>query len=248
MGIIHIGCCGFPKARSVYFRMFRAVEVQQTFYDPPQPKTLRRWREEAGPDFVFTIKAWQLVTHPASSPTYRRLRHPLAPEERPQAGAFQDTPVVQRGWAATVEAAKALSAAVVLLQCPASFTPTPAHLRNLEAFLERVREVPFRLAWEPRGDWPEAVIRRICERYRLIHAVDPLASAPVTGDVAYFRLHGRTGYAYRYTDADLEALWARCQGFREAFVFFNNVSMWEDARRFQEMVRLRPPSPDEATI
>jgi uncharacterized protein YecE (DUF72 family) len=147
-----------------------------------------------------------------------------------------------------VEAAKALSAAVVLLQCPASFTPTPAHLRNLEAFLERVREVPFRLAWEPRGDWPEAVIRRICERYRLIHAVDPLASAPVTGDVAYFRLHGRTGYAYRYTDADLEELWARCQGFREAFVFFNNVSMWEDARRFQEMVRLRPPSPDGATI
>ncbi|MER3469532.1 MAG: DUF72 domain-containing protein, partial [Thermoflexus sp.] len=57
---IHIGCCGFPKARSVYFRAFRAVEVQQTFYDPPRPETLRRWREEAGPDFVFTLKAWQV--------------------------------------------------------------------------------------------------------------------------------------------------------------------------------------------
>lgn len=232
----HIGCCGFPKARSVYFRTFRVVEVQQTFYDPPQPKTLRRWREEAGRDFIFTMKAWQLITHPASSPTYRRLRRPLAPEERPLAGMFQTTPVVERGWAATVEAAQALEATVVLLQCPASFTPTPEHLRNLEAFLERRGKVPFRVAWEPRGDWPDEVIRRICERYGLIHAVDPFARPPVTREIAYFRLHGRTGYAYRYTDADLEELWSLCQGFREVFVLFNNVSMWEDALRFQKLV------------
>lgn len=229
----HIGCCGFPKARALYFRTFRAVEVQQTFYDPPQPKTLRRWREEAGPGFVFALKAWQLVTHPASSPTYRRLRRPLAPAERPMAGMFQPTPVVERGWAATVEAAQALGAAVVLLQCPASFTPTPEHLRNLESFLDRIGEVPFRIAWEPRGDWPAETVRRICERYGLIHAVDPLACPPATEGIAYFRLHGRTGYGYRYTDEDLRALWDLCQRFREAFVFFNNVSMWEDALRFQ---------------
>ncbi|MCS7351447.1 MAG: DUF72 domain-containing protein [Anaerolineae bacterium] len=232
----HIGCCGFPKARSVYFQTFRVVEVQQTFYDPPQPKTLRRWREEAGRDFIFTMKAWQLITHPASSPTYRRLRRPLAPEERPMAGLFQATPVVERGWAATVEAAQALKAAVVLLQCPASFTPAPEHLRHLEAFLERMGEVPFRVAWEPRGDWPDKVIRRICQRYGLIHAVDPFIRPPVTGEIAYFRLHGRTGYAYRYTDADLEELRDRGQGFREVFVLFNNVSMWEDALRFRQLV------------
>ncbi len=234
--MLHIGCCGFPKARAVYFQTFRVVEVQQTFYDPPQPKTLRRWREEAGRDFIFTMKAWQLITHPAGSPTYRRLRRPLAPEERPLAGLFQATPVVARGWAATLEAARALEAAVVLLQCPASFTPTPAHLRNLEAFLERIGELPFRLAWEPRGDWPEQTIRQICERYGLIHAVDPFARLPVTGGIGYFRLHGRTGYAYRYSDADLEELWSRCQGFQEVFVLFNNVSMWEDALRFQQLV------------
>lgn len=235
-GVWHIGCCGFPKARSVYFRTFRVVEVQQTFYDPPRSKTLQRWREEAGPEFIFTMKAWQLITHPASSPTYRRLRRPLAPEERPLAGLFQATSVVERGWAATVEAARALGATVVLLQCPASFTPAPEHLRNLETFLERMGEVPFRVAWEPRGNWPDEVIRRICERYSLIHAVDPFVRPPVGGKIAYFRLHGRTGYAYRYTDADLKELWRLCQGFREVFVLFNNVSMWEDALRFQQLV------------
>lgn len=234
---IHIGCCGFPKARSVYFRAFRAVEVQQTFYDPPRPETLRRWREEAGPDFVFTLKAWQVVTHPASSPTYRRLRRPLRPEERAAAGGFQDTPVVWRAWEATLEAARALGATVILLQCPASFTPTPEHVRNLEAFLERARPAPFRIAWEPRGDWPAEEVRRICARHGLIHAVDPFAQPPVTEGTAYFRLHGRTSYAYRYTDADLEALEGWCQPFEEIYVFFNNVSMWEDALRFQERVR-----------
>jgi len=151
---------------------------------------------------------------------------------------------VQRGWAATVEMAKALVAAVVLLQRPASFTPTPTHLRKLGTFLEGAQKVPLRLAREPHGDWPEAVIRCICARYRIVHVADPLTRAPVTGDVAYFRLHGRTGY----TDADLGEIWARCQGFREAFVFFNNVSMREDAQRFREMIRRRPSSPDLATI
>ena len=28
-----------------------AVEVQQTFYEPPRPETVTRWRQEAGPDF-----------------------------------------------------------------------------------------------------------------------------------------------------------------------------------------------------
>jgi len=50
------------------------VEVQQTFYQIPRIATGKRWREEAPPDFEFTMKAWQLITHEPSSPTYRRLR------------------------------------------------------------------------------------------------------------------------------------------------------------------------------
>ncbi|MET1127893.1 MAG: DUF72 domain-containing protein, partial [Thermoproteota archaeon] len=63
------GCCGFPLSRKRYFERFNVVEVQQTFYDPPSADTLRRWREEAPKGFVFTVKAWQAVTHPSSSPT-----------------------------------------------------------------------------------------------------------------------------------------------------------------------------------
>ena len=80
---VKVGLCGFSMAMPAYPRHFPIVEVQQTFYQPPAPNTLRRWRELMPPGFEFTVKAWQLVTHAATSSTYRRLpawvrhrRHP----------------------------------------------------------------------------------------------------------------------------------------------------------------------------
>ena len=45
--MIRLGCCGFPAAWEKYFRAFRLVEVQQTFYQPPRPATAERWRRGA---------------------------------------------------------------------------------------------------------------------------------------------------------------------------------------------------------
>ena len=56
--MIKLGMCGFTIGAAAYYKQFRVVEVQQTFYDPPTA-TLQRWREEAPPGFEFTMKAWQ---------------------------------------------------------------------------------------------------------------------------------------------------------------------------------------------
>lgn len=80
---VKIGCCGFPVARRRYWEGLAAVEIQRTFYQPPRLETARRWRQGAPVDFEFTLKAWQLITHEASSPTYRRLRRPLSPRRTP---------------------------------------------------------------------------------------------------------------------------------------------------------------------
>jgi len=61
MSQVKIGCCGFPVSRKNYYRHFSCVEVQQTFYHPPELATLLRWRREAPQGFEFTIKAWQLI-------------------------------------------------------------------------------------------------------------------------------------------------------------------------------------------
>ena len=70
---VKIGTCGFGRVnRPEYFKLFPIVEIQHTFYQPPQIETFEKWRSGAPDDFEFTLKAWQLITHEASSPTYRR--------------------------------------------------------------------------------------------------------------------------------------------------------------------------------
>src|SRR5215211_4148447 len=121
---VKVGCCGFRMAMAEYVAHFQVVEVQQTFYQPPQVQTLERWRAEAPKDFEFTLKAWMLITHEARSPTYRRLKRELTEEEREQCGSFRPTPMVREAWDVTLACARALKARRVLFQCPASFRPT----------------------------------------------------------------------------------------------------------------------------
>jgi len=82
-GGVRVGLCGWTISMAAYVRTFPLVEVQHTFYEPPADALLARWRSDA-PGFEFTIKAWKLVTHESSSPTYRRLKRPLPEEHRGQ--------------------------------------------------------------------------------------------------------------------------------------------------------------------
>ncbi len=237
--MIRVGCCGFPVRRALYYATFDVVEVQQTFYQVPRLETARRWREEApahrppgARPFVFTMKAWQLITHAATSPTYRRLREPLTEAERAQVGGFRWTDPVRRAWDRTRQFALALGAEAVLFQCPASFRPTPEHLEALERFFREVDRAGLLFVWEPRGRWPRRLVADLCRQLDLIHGTDPLKAPSVTPGLRYWRLHGTTGYRHRYTEAELERLAALCPKRRDAYVLFNNVAMWDDARRF----------------
>jgi uncharacterized protein YecE (DUF72 family) len=244
---IIVGCCGWPEARARYFQHFSVVELQDTFYDPPSPATIERRRQKAPPDFTFTLKAWQLVTHPAQSPTYRRLKVPIAPDRRDRYGFFRPTAEVRQAWERTAAIAGALRAALVVFQCPPSFRPTPENKANLEAFFGGIERGDFLLAWEPRGRWPPEEVEELCHRLDLIHCVDPFAAETTYGATAYFRLHGRGGYRYRYSDDELEGLRQMCLrqikgGRSPVYCLFNNVFMLEDALRFQKLLAQAPDS------
>lgn len=144
-----VGTCGFGRAQADYARSFSCVEVQHTFYQPPQLKTLERWRMLMPSDFEFVIKAWQLITHDARSPTYRRLKRQLSGTEKMEAGYFRNSAIVKEAWDTTLAWAKALSARTILFQCPASFTQTTEHITNLERFFtgidrQGLGEIPVR--------------------------------------------------------------------------------------------------------
>jgi uncharacterized protein YecE (DUF72 family) len=239
---VRVGLCGFTMAFADYVREFPVVEVQQTFYEPPRDATLLRWRRQAPPGFEFTLKAWQLITHEASSPTYRRLRRPLSAQERSACGSFRTTPVVLEAWSRTLECARLLRASAVLLQCPRSFRPTPENADRLRGFFAAAeRPDGLRTLWEPRGPWPPELVSELCRELDLVHVVDPFVATTVTPEQTYLRLHGVTGARHVHTDAELGAVAAALPDAGTAYVMFNNLPRVGDARRFRATHMLRRP-------
>lgn len=211
---------------------FPVVEVQSTFYEPPQDAVMLKWPRSV----EYTLKVWQLVTHPPTSPTYRRVRTPLGARDRP--GFFRASAAVQRGWQRSLECAALLRATALLFQCPASFRPEPEHVRNMTRFFERIERPRARLLWEPRGrEWIEQreLALALCRDLGLVHVVDPFVTPPEPRHPVYWRLHGIGGARHSYSAAELRTLKGMLRDAEPtgaAYVMFNNLPRVGDAKRF----------------
>lgn len=243
-----VGCCGFPVSRAKYYKTFGVIELQSTFYQLPQEKTAERWREEASPDFEFTAKAWQAITHPLSSPTWRRVKR-LPDKMRENYGLLRPTRENFAAWDKTLAICRILEAKVCVIQCPPQFGYTKRNMHNMVQFFEDIDRNGMDLAWEPRGNWATRAyeISRLCRNLELIHVMDLLRSEPAhVSTLAYFRMHGLGGkqanYSYQYSNGDISGLsrkvsLLRLKGVKLAYVMFNNISMLRDARRFLTRIR-----------
>ena len=238
---LQIGTCGFHSTKEEYALNFSVVEVQQTFYQPPQIKTLEKWRALVPNEFEFTIKAWQLITHEAKSPTFKRLKRDLTDRERAEAGSFKPTEIVKEALETTLRCAAALRVKTILFQCPASFRQTRENIANLEKFFGSIERAELNFAWEPRGDWDARIIKDLCRALDLWHTVDPFSRKTETPEKCYFRLHGRGGFRYQYEEDELAELTAMIPEDQPSYVFFNNKSMTEDALLFKRLVENQEP-------
>jgi uncharacterized protein YecE (DUF72 family) len=234
--MVRIGLCGFTMAMEDYPIHFPVVEVQNTFYEPPRDEVLRRWIAVTAPSLEYTMKVWQLVTHSAASPTYRRMKSVLPAGAEP--GFFRDSAAVDEGWRRSLNCAQVLGATAMLFQCPASFRPDPENVSRMRRFFERIERPRARLLWEPRGSaWvtQRALALSLCRDLDLVHVVDPFVTPPDAGESVYWRLHGIGGPRHSYTDTQLRRLWELLRGVRSvepAYVMFNNLPRVVDAKRF----------------
>jgi uncharacterized protein YecE (DUF72 family) len=238
---IRIGTCGFCLPQAELFQRFNLLEVQQTFYWPPQLKTVERWRRTAPADFEFTLKAFQAITHTPNPRTYRKVQ--FSTEQLAQCGAFRDTQVVRDAWELTRTLALALNATVVVFQCPPSFAASDQSVEQLERFFHWTSRGSLRFAWEPRhSTWTADLIAQLCRDLDLIHAVDPLEQESVFGEPRYYRLHGtalggfRYEYGHPYSMDELKRLKDRCAGSL-TYCMFNNKQMAIDAERFEKLTQ-----------
>jgi len=233
-----IGTCGYGRAKKPdYASQLDCVEIQHTFYKPPQVKTLEGWRSEMPEGFEFTLKAWQFITHEGSSPTYKRLKRELTEKEAKEVGAFKPTDSVEYGWQVTLESAKALGAGTILFQCPAKFIQSPTNIKNIRKFFSKIERGDMNFAWEPRGKtWDTKTIEKICRDLDLWHCVDPFFHRTVTPEKCYYRLHGIKRWRYKYEQGELEELVSLLPDGL-SYVFFNNNEMFDDAMRFKQIVQ-----------
>jgi uncharacterized protein YecE (DUF72 family) len=220
-----------------YVTHFDAVEVNSTFYSPPRPETAQKWVEKTPRDFLFSIKVWQKFTHPKMFEQATGEKARLSREDYKLFKSGVD-PLLKSG-----------KLACLLFQFPPSFQNTEGNLELLERIFcefegfEKVVELRH-FSW---GNNPGRLRSVMSERKASLAIIDePKFASSIrqefqpTGEIFYFRLHGRNAakwwdhanmeerYDYLYTTKEV-AFFAeklkeisRNPMIRRIFVFFNN--------------------------
>lgn len=254
---IIVGCCGYSYYRppkgwkkkyehkiQAYADQYPSVEINSTFYKLPRISTAKKWKKlvkKVNKSFIFAMKANQRITHAPSSPTYKKAKLNVSKAKEDKFGFFKPTEEVFKAWQETKKIYKALDAKICLFQCPPSFEPTKENLENLENFFCKIEGID--IVFEPRGKkWTNNIIQKICEKQRVIHAVDPFKREPAfITDILYFRLHGlgKRKYKYKFSNEDLKRLLQICknQEGEEILVMFNNYESHPDAERFLTLLQ-----------
>ncbi len=221
-----------------YASYFNTVELNSSFYRPPNPHAARTWATRVPDDFRFTAKLWQKFTHP------KMFEKATGEDWRVQDDDFR---IFNEGIRPLADAGKL---GPLLAQFPASFRPDPARLAYLEDLIQRLRGAGFQLAVELRhrewtGSEETRAIRGLMEQEHVAWVMidEPrfktsIRHVPLTSATAYFRFHGRNykswwshaesedRYNYLYTPEeerhlaeDVSEVSARTS---ETYAFFNN--------------------------
>lgn len=93
------------------------------------------------------MKAWQVITHPSTSPTCRK----VGPDIKGKLGNYgflKPTEGNLSAWSKVMEICKTLRAEVYVLQCPSSFKPIKENVRNLRRTFELISRDGIELGLE----------------------------------------------------------------------------------------------------
>ncbi|MCF8079829.1 MAG: DUF72 domain-containing protein [Desulfobacterales bacterium] len=189
-----------------YQSHFDAVEINNFFYRLPSEKTLKHWREAAGPEFTFTAKASRYITH------MKKLKDP----EDAVSAFFERIDVLSP------------KLGPILFQLPPNWRFDPERLERFLTALPPGHRYTFEFrdtSWF--ADPCLEILARHGAAFCIYHLAGELSPRAVTADFIYVRLHG-PGDAYqgRYEKSALAA-WAGAfstwsdQG-KEIFCFFDN--------------------------
>jgi uncharacterized protein YecE (DUF72 family) len=216
-----------------YSQFFNTVEINSSFYRPPNPGYVYNWARRVPERFLFTVKLWQKFTHPKM---YEEATGEAAAISQKDVDLFKKSiePLARYG-----------KLGALLAQFPPSFKNDGFGQQILGAVIKTFSE--YRLAVELRHrSWSddENTAQFLRENNITWVQIDEpkfpssiAADIPVTAEMAYFRFHGRNAemwwkgdsesrYKYLYSSEEINELASKVKVTLEqtnlTFALFNN--------------------------
>jgi len=216
-----------------YSQFFNTVEINSSFYRPPNPGYVYNWAKRVPEGFLFTVKLWQKFTHP-------KMYKEATGEEA--SISQKDVDLFNHSIEPLIEYRKL---GVLLAQFPPSFKNDGYGKQILSAVVRTFGQ--YRLAVELRHrSWSddENTARLLTKNNVAWVQIDEpkfqtsvASEVPLTSDLAYFRFHGRnkemwwkgdseTRYKYLYSPDEINELSGKVRSAADQttllFAFFNN--------------------------
>lgn len=197
-----------------YSGVFNFVEINYTFYEYPDNRTVERWRRTVPEGFTFAVRCHQDLTH----------RIGLKPVDEAYAV-----------WGRMIDYCRILKSPFLVLETPASYGFDGHAIEAARGFLSSVSHKGIRLVWEARSEvTPELV--GLMQDYDAVHSIDLSKETPsFTSDVAYSRLFGKGKHnAYQFTDDELVEIDEKAlkTGAKIVAMSYHGIRMSSDAVRF----------------
>jgi uncharacterized protein YecE (DUF72 family) len=216
-----------------YSQFFNTVEINSSFYRPPEVGIVYNWAKRVPRGFLFAVKLWQKFTHPKM---YREATGEAA------AVSPQDVDIIHRSLEPLAKSGKL---GALLAQFPPSFKNDDYGRQILGALARTFGQYPLAVELRHRSWSDDDNTARLLRENNIawVQIDEPKFSTsvakevPLTADMAYFRFHGRnakewwtgdneTRYRYLYSPEEIEGLAERVKEAAEKtkilFAFFNN--------------------------
>ena len=190
-----------------YARHFDTVEINNSFYRLPLPKTFDSWRDNSPRNFLFAVKANRFITH------MKKLKDPQSSSEKFFAG-------VER---------LETSLGPILFQLPPHWG---LDLQRLANFLDQLPK-EHRYVFEFRDEsWLVNDALDVLRKYNAAFCIHDLARMQtpleITADFTYLRFHGpgEAKYCGSYSAASLRRWADRINDWKangiDVYAYFNN--------------------------
>jgi len=204
-----------PRLKA-YSEVFNFVEVNYTFYEYPDRRTVEHWRKMVPENFAFAVRCHQDLTH----------RVGLKPID--EAYCILSKMVTYCG---------ILNSPFLVLETPASYLMKPEEVNIVRDFFSSSNLRGIRLVWEIRAPVTSAVVD-LMRDFNVIQCVDMSGETPsVESDVVYTRLFGKGKHnIYQFTDDELLAVDQKVESInpRIAALSYHGFRMHSDAVRYMQ--------------